>query len=88
MSEFILVTEYDEPNWQILVSTDCIEKVTQRMYDDGPATYLCRRGGHSPLRIRESVASVITLLTAPVGRPWISYPTATPNGWSVGVPSF
>lgn len=72
MSEFIIVTEYEEPYWQILVNTECIEKVTQRMYEDGPATYLCRRNGYAPLRIQENIGQVMALLAAPIGRPFMT----------------
>jgi hypothetical protein len=73
MSEFILVAPYsgyDDAHVQVqlLVNTDEIVKVEQRIENGVPTTHLTRKGGYVPIRINESVAQVATLLAAPIGR--------------------
>lgn len=82
MAEFILVTAHSDTT-QLLINTEDIIKVEQRVAANGePCTYLHRKGsGYMPVRINESVSQVTMLLSSPIGRHYA--PTAM-GGYSSG----
>jgi len=68
MAEFILLTRFDS-GVQALINTDEIIRVNQSVDDAGEVhTDLILRNSLSAMRIRESVAQVMTALYAPIGR--------------------
>jgi hypothetical protein len=85
MSEFILVTDYDDGAVGLL-NTDCIEAFVQQIDPvTGEVLTHMKRKGEQPTRIRESISQVMTALSAPVGRPWAAY--TLPNAFGpVSVP--
>jgi hypothetical protein len=76
MSEFIVLTGYETGN-QVLINTEDIVMVEQSVSSASPepVTEIVRRGGYARMRVRESVASITTLLSAPIGRVYALYST-------------